>query len=204
MTPSPRIVSVLRSGLAGGAVLVAIALLAPGCGADTRRGEGETSGTATGGATTQGQQGGGPTVTTTGKPPSSSVTDPARRAYIAKVDRICSQLDREHKGAREEVGKAGNEKEAATAYEGTIALWERQLSKIRAVPVPPGDQSSLRANLFDVIRRQLSIRREIRNALVAVDVPRLRRLRNELDNLTVALTGFARGYGFRVCGEGGD
>ena len=25
-----------------------------------------------------------------------------------------------------------------------------------------------------------------------------------VDNLTVTMIGFARGYGFRVCGEGGD
>ncbi len=65
----------------------------------------------------------------------------------------------------------------------------------------PGTAPPCAANLFDPISRQLVLRRQIRNALAAVDVPRLRQLRGELDNLTVALTAFARGYGFRVCGE---
>ncbi len=118
-----------------------------------------------------------------------------------RIDRICSKLDPEHTGARERVGKSTNESEAVNAYDDTIALWTKQLSQIEAVPAPPGDRSALRANLFDPISRQLVLRRQIRNALAAVDVPRLRQLRGELDNLTVALTAFARGYGFRVCGE---
>ncbi len=183
------------------AALVGLLLLAPGCGGDARRGEAETntvasSGTTTGTQSPAGQTGGSPKV------PSSAVSDPARRAYVDRIDRICGKLDPEHTGARERVGKSTNESEAVNAYDNTIALWTKQLSEIKAVPAPPGDRSALRANLFDPISRQLVLRRQIRNALAAVDVPRLRQLRGELDNLTVALTAFARGYGFRVCGEG--
>jgi hypothetical protein len=189
-----------HAGLASAAILVAVVVLAAGCGGDTGRGEGEGSVASTGATTTQTGGATGAAV----KVPVTNVTDPARRAYIARVDRICSRFDPEHAGASEELGKSKDEKEAANAYEGSIALWEKQLAAIEAVPVPPGDKSSLRANLFDVIRRQLVIRRQIRVALAAVDVQRLQQLRSELDNLTVTLIGFARGYGFRVCGEGGD
>jgi hypothetical protein len=186
--------------LAFAAALLVLMALAPGCGGDQRRGEAETSTVATSGTTTQAQP---PAGQTAGPPkvPSSASSDPARRAYIRRVDRICSKLDPEHTGARERVDKSTNESEAVNAYDDTIALWTKQLSEIKAVPAPPGDRSALVANIFDPIRRQLALRRQIRNALAAVDVPRLRQLRGELDNLTVALTAFARGYGFRVCGE---
>ncbi len=202
MVPRTRTPVAIPPWPALAAALAALVLLAPGCGGDTRRGEGETGTVATSATTTgaqppAGQTGGVPKV------PSSAVSDPARRAYIGRIDRICSKLDPEQAGARERVGKSTNEGEAVKAYDGTIALWTKQLSEIKAIPAPPGDRSALQANLFDPIRRQLVLRRQIRNALAAVDVPRLRQLRGELDNLTVALTAFARGYGFRVCGEGG-
>jgi hypothetical protein len=59
----------------------------------------------------------------------------------------------------------------------------------------------MKANVFEPIRGQLALRESIAKALAATDIPRLRLLRAELDNSTRTLTGFARGYGFRVCGE---
>ncbi len=201
MVPGTRIPAAIPPWPASAAALVVVLLLVPGCGGDQRRGEGETGTVATSATTTgaqppAGQTGGAPKV------PRSALSDPARRAYIQRIDRICSKLDPEQAGARERVGKSTNEGEAVKAYDGTIALWTKQLSQIKTVPVPPGDRSALAANLFDPIRRQLALRRQIRDALAVADVPRLRQLRGELDNLTVALTAFARGYGFRVCGEG--
>ena len=59
----------------------------------------------------------------------------------------------------------------------------------------------LRANVFDPVRRQLALRAQIRVALAAVDLPRLRVLRARLDDISRALSAFARGYGWRACGE---
>ena len=41
-------------------------------------------------------------------------------------------------------------------------------------------------------------------ALAATDVAKLQTLRAQLDSLTESLLGFARGYGFQVCGEDSD
>jgi hypothetical protein len=174
------------------------AALATGCGGDKRRGESETTAATTApaapapGARTQAGKG-GPAIST-------KVTDPARRAYVDRVDSICGRLDPERGTAQERVAKSARPEEAAKAYDETIALGWKELRQIEAIPAPSGERALLRANVFDVIRRQLAVRRLIDRALAAVDVPRLRALRGELDNLTRSLEGFARGYGFQVCG----
>jgi hypothetical protein len=177
-------------------LLVALALLAAGCGGDTRRAETEVTSAATQPAPTrpQGQTGGAHAVST-------SVTNPARRRYVSRVDRICGRLDPERSAEQRRVGESTTTQEATKTYEDTIALGGRQLRQIEAVSPPPSDRAAVRANLIDVIKRQLDIRRQIRGALGTTNVAELRRLRQELDNLTLSLVGWARGYGFRVCGE---
>ena len=110
-------------------------------------------------------------------------------------------MDPERNAAREQVATSADAGQAAKTYDDTIAVGEGELWRIEALPVPPGDGGVLRANVFDVIRRQLAIRRQIRDALAAQDIAQLTSLRGELDSLTRSLTGFARGYGFKVCGE---
>ena len=178
-----------------GLALAPIALSA--CGGDTRRAETE------GGAarTTQ--------TTSTKAPagahqsvPAAAVTDPRRRAYIAKTDRICRGVDPERNTAREQVGAAADTQEAAKSYEKETALGTSELKQLEAVAPPPGDAKLLQANVFGPVRHQLALRAQIRVALAAADVSRLRALRAELDNISRALAGFARGYGWRACGEG--
>ena len=187
MIPSPRIRLVAVT-----APLAAIVLLAVGCGGDRNRAE-----TMTTAAPAQAA----PTTTTSVPVVTANVTDPRRRAYIARVDRICAQMDPERNTARERTGQSADARAAASAYDDSIALGEAQLRRIRAVPVPPRDRDALEANVFGVIRRQLATRRQISAALAAGDLTRLRTLRARLDDLTRSLSGFARGYGFRVCGE---
>jgi hypothetical protein len=134
--------------------------------------------------------------------PVAKVTDPHRLAYIDRTDRICASIDPERSTARKRVGEAADIQGAVKAYEQDTALGSTELRQIMAVPPPPGDAALLRANVFDPIRRQLALRAKIRAALAAVDVPRLQVLRAELDNISQALTAFARGYGWRFCGEG--
>ena len=131
----------------------------------------------------------------------AQVADPARRAYIRRVDRVCSSLDPERNSAKESVAGAANGQEAGAAYENTITWGQAELRRIQAVPPPPGEGRLLRTNVFDVIRRQLALRSEIRNALPSLDVTRLQALQTQLDDLSRSVTAFARGYGFRVCGE---
>ena len=115
-----------------GLALAPIALSA--CGGDTRRAETE------GGAarTTQ--------TTSTKAPagahqsiPAAAVTDPRRRAYIAKTDRICRGVDPERNTAREQVGAAADTQEAAKSYEKETALGTSELKQLEAVAPPPGD-----------------------------------------------------------------
>jgi len=181
--------------LIGLGISLSLAALA-GCGAETRRAETETEA-----ATTSVPA----TAAPTGQPrnvPVAKVTDPHRRAYISRTDRICRGLDPERSTARKRVGESADIQGAVKAYEEDTALGSSELRKIEAVPPPPGDAALLQANVFEPIRSQLVLRTKIRAALAAVDVPRLRILRAELDNISRALSAFARGYGWHACGEG--
>jgi hypothetical protein len=180
------------------AVGALVSAFAGGCGGDTRRGEQESSGAVTHEAKTPvpASQGSAP-----GHVVATRITDPARRAYVARVDSVCGQIDPERGAEQARVGAAKQVGEAVKVYDDSIALGWKELRQIEAIQPPPGDRTALRANVFDVIRSQLALRRRIAKALAAVDVPRLRVLRAEEDNMARALTGFARGYGFRVCGE---
>lgn len=174
-------------------------MLVAGCGGDKRRGEAEqaeaTSPTSAAAAPASSPAPSG------GKPQVTKVADPARRAYVTRVDAVCRRIEPERAKEQERVGTSTEPDEAVKAYEGSIALGWRELRRIEAIAEPPGDAALLKANVIDPIRGQLALRARIRDALAAADVPLLRRLRTELDNTTRALTGFARGYGFRVCGE---
>jgi hypothetical protein len=184
------------------AVLAALLLPATlaGCGGDTRRGEAESTAAATAGETgttlrEPASQGGQRAPVLAAK-----VTDPVRRAYVGRVDAVCGHIDPERSAERKRVRTASGTAGEVRAYDDTISLGWKELRQIEAIPAPPGDRALLRANVFDPIRRQLSLRGRIGRALGALDVPRLRILRGEMDNLTRALSGFARGYGFRICG----
>jgi hypothetical protein len=173
------------------ALLVGLA----GCGGETRRAETETESAASAVPATP------PASAPVKRVPVAKVTDPRRRAYVDRTDKICSSLDPERSNARKRVGESADIQGAVKAYEQDTALGSSELHRIEAVPPPPGDAALLRANVFDPIKRQLALRAEIRAALAAVDVPRLRVLRAELDNISRALSAFARGYGWRACGE---
>jgi hypothetical protein len=179
--------------VAGGLLSVLVA----GCGGDTRRAESETPAA----ATTPASIPVGPQTTKPGPVIATKITDPARRAYVTKVDAICRHLDPERSAAQVRVGRSARTEEAAKAYGETIAIGRRELRQIEAVPTPAGETALLRANVFDVVRQELTVRGQIGKALAAGDVARLRALRGGLDSLTRSLGGFARGYGFRVCGE---
>ncbi len=178
-------------------LLAVVALLAAGCGGESGRAESETQGSST--QTT-------PVTTSPSTTPapvvSATVTDPARRAYVTRVDRECGRLDTDRDSARERVGNATDAGEAVKAYDEGTSAGLRELRELRAIPAPPGDSVLLHTNLWGPVAAQLALRRQIRSALADVDVSRLRLLREQLDNLTRQVSGFSRGYGFKVCGAG--
>ncbi len=176
-----------------------VAAVFAGCGGDTRRGEAERTEASTRPSAAETPESSQPP---SGEPPQvANVTDPVRRAYVRRVDAVCRRIDPERANEQEKVGTATGPGEAVRAYEGSISLGWRELREIEAIAEPPGETKLLRANVIDPIRGQLALKAQIRDALAAADVPVLRRLRSELDNSIRALAGFARGYGFGVCGE---
>jgi hypothetical protein len=173
---------------------IPLALIAlGGCGAETRRAETETETAPAAASPTR-------PATAPRHVPVAKVTDPRRREYVARTDAICSRFDPERSGERKRAAEAADIQGAVRAYDADTALGSTELRQIEAVPAPPGDAALLRANVFDPIRRQLALRAKIATALAAVDLPRLRALRTESDDISRALSAFARGYGWRVCG----
>lgn len=177
-------------------IVATVALLAA-CGGDTRRAETETEGSEASRSSVQEATNPAPA----GPVRVARITDPARRAYVTRVDAVCRQVDPELAAGRDRVGNSADTNAEVTAYDDTIALGWRELRRIEAIPTPPGDGALLKANVFEPVRAQLELRERMSAALAMTDVATLRQLRSELDNSTRALAGFARGYGFRICGE---
>jgi hypothetical protein len=182
-------------------VLVLALLVAgfAGCGGDKRRGESEATEAATQPSAAQSPKSTSPGSTEPVRV--TKITDPARRAYVTRVDAVCAQIDPERAKEQERVGSSTDSARAARTYGDTIALGWRELRRIEAIPEPAGEKAVLKANVFEPIKGQLALREQIQGALAVADVPLIRRLRAELDSSTRALTGFARGYGFQTCGE---
>lgn len=178
------------------AIAAASALLVTGCGGDQRRGSEPSIGaTATVTARPVAAVGPGGKLET---PVSAPATDPARRAYIARVDRICGRIDPERN--KEQEDSTGALSDIARRYVVASVLSADELREIEAITPPRGDARALRTNVFDVIVRQLSIRKQIHRAILARDLTTVEARQSDLDDLTRLLAGFARGYGFKVCG----
>ena len=175
---------------AGGALLLA------GCGADQRRAS-ESSINATGGVTARPVAATG-TAGRSDAAVSAPVTGRARRAYVARVDRVCARIDPERNKERED--SAGALSDVARRYAVASVLGARELREIEAISPPRGDVRALKTNVFDVIVRQFAIRKQVHQALLEHNLATVRARQNDLDDLTRLLAGFARGYGFRVCG----
>lgn len=176
--------------------LPAIVLMLAGCGGDGRRASessiGETSSTAAQPVAATGSPGPAEAMV------SAPITSPARQVYIARVDRICGRLDPARSKEREDSG--GGIDEVARRYVAATTLSADELRRIEGVAPPRGAARALRANVFGVITQQLAIRKQIHTALKARDLATLEARQAELDDLTRSLAGFARGYGFQVCG----
>lgn len=176
--------------------LAALGLVAlSGCGGDTRRSETEGATAAPPASHIK------PVKLPHGPAVSARATDPARRAYLAKAERVCARFDPKRNEARARAaGEGSNTARAARSYDEGIKVGERQLRTIETIPPPAGDRALLVANVFRPLHVQLALRRQIASALGAGDVAELRPLQRRVDALTRSLEGFARGYGFKVCG----
>lgn len=182
-----------RTGVASVLVLVSVFVLAA-CGGDTRRASEPSIGH--GGTTALAASASLEPVVVAAV--SSPVTNGARRAYIARLDAVCSRLDPERNRQRENA--SGDLAQVAGRYQDAIALGAGELREVESVTPPRGDARALRVNVFDVITRELAVRKLIHTALLAGNMTALETQQQRLDQLTGWLAGFARGYGFKICG----
>lgn len=129
------------------------------------------------------------------------VIDPARAAYIRRVDAVCARINPERERAISGVGSAGDNAHAEQSMKQSIVLAEQQLREVAAVKPPAADRQLIASNVIDRLKTRLGLRRKLAVDLRDDDVGDASRNRAQLDALTIALRSFARGFGFRVCGE---
>jgi hypothetical protein len=174
---------------------VAISALAlPGCGGDVRRAETTVTVAPSAQPVTHVKLPSGPAV-------SVRAPSPARRAYLARADRVCARFDpKRNEARRRAAAEAADPAKATRSYDEGIKVGVAQLRALEAIPPPSGDRAALRANVFAPLRAQLALRRRVGTALSHGDAAVLRPLQRRIDDLTRALEGFALGYGFKSCG----
>lgn len=179
----------LRPGITLSVAVASAIVLLGGCGGEPGRAErSETVVTVV-----QGQTVAAPSGT-------ARITDPARAAYVRKVDAVCRRRNPERDDDVRAAAEATDEAEAVSAYDRSIATAANQLDEIRAVTPPPGDRALITSNVLDRLQERLVLRRRLSAALATSDAAAASQARARLDALTTALESFARGYGFSVCG----
>lgn len=141
------------------------------------------------------------TPTVAQPPGTASVTDPDRARYVRQVDAVCARYNPQRDQAVGEAGHAADVEGAVRDYDDGVALAEKQLQAIEAIAAPSADRTLIESNVVARLRERLALRRALSDDLRASDVDSAQRDRAQLDALTIALQSFARGYGFRVCGE---
>ena len=167
-----------------------LALGAAGCGGEAAR----APQTATVLTVVQGQTVAAPSGT-------ARITDPARAAYVRKVDAICRVRNPERDADVKAAGEASDEHEAVKAYDRSISTADDQLHEIESVTPPRGDADLITTNVIDRLRERIALRKRISRDLADSDATAASRDRAQLDALTIALMSFARGYGFNACGS---
>lgn len=176
-----------RSATATVIVVVAAAALLSGCGGEPARAPVRTA-AAESPAPVRVDE---PAVT-------ARVTDPARRAYIRRADRVCRELDPQREAKLREVEGAAD---AEGAYGETVTLAAEQLRRIAAIEPPLADRELIERNVIDRLRERLALRRRLQRDLATGDVQTTARDQASYEAFGVAVRSFARGYGFRECGR---
>jgi len=137
-------------------------------------------------------------------PTRALASGPSRAQYIAKADAICaseSKLLAPYAAEYSKLiaGRKANYAKAAVVLSQSNAIRSASLAKLRALPVPAGDRTTL-ADLWDVFDRLITDTDEIAMALGGSSVASVA----EVD-VDAELTGSkyqldADAYGFKVCG----
>jgi hypothetical protein len=186
-----------------GAAVLAVALLAAGCGSSDAGGAAKPAAapaaTTKAAATTPAPA---PT-TTTPKAAATTGPKPTRAAYIRRADRICLLARGVSRRANEVVtkafngGQAGRAADAITSY---MPLFTQHLQELKDLPRPAGDQQIL-DGLIKVMDGQVQALADEATALRTQDTASMQEITKAQQQEVQFAEDLGRQYGFKVCGR---
>jgi len=189
-----------------GAAVVAVALLAAGCGSSSDA----PKSAAAPAATTKAAATPAPTATTpaaaTPAPAAEPVTSgpaPSRAAYIRRADRVCLLARGVSRRANEVVSKAfsaGQTEQAANAITSYMPLFTQHLQELKALRRPKGDQQILDA-LIKVMDGQVQALADESTALRQQDTASMQQITKAQQQEVQFAEDLGKQYGFQVCGR---
>jgi len=124
--------------------------------------------------------------------------------YIAKADAICAQLDRATKKYEEQgdaLPRDAEVKDFAPAMKGTLAESAKSDARLRELPRPAADKSTL--DRFFMLRAQAArVGNQAAQAAAVNDLKAFEKLIADNSQLGPEQTKLAKRYGFKQCAPG--
>jgi hypothetical protein len=184
-----------------GAAVLAVALLAAGCGSSDDGGA--TKPAVAPAATTKAAAPAATATTTTPKADAASGPKPTQAAYIRRADRICLLARGVSRRANEVVTKAfnaGQASRAADAITSYMPLFTQHLQELKDLPRPKGDQQIL-DGLLKVMDSQVQALSDESTALRTQDTASMQEITKAQQQEVQFAEDLGRQYGFKVCGR---
>jgi hypothetical protein len=186
-----------------GAAVMAVALLAAGCGSSDDGGAGAGAAKPAAAATTKAAAPAVTTPTTTTPAAAATGPKPTQAAYIRRADRICLLARGVSRRANEVVSKAfaaGQAARAADAITSYMPLFTQHLQQLKDLPRPAGDQQIL-DGLIKVMDGQVQALADESTALRAQDTASMQQITKAQQQEVQFAEDLGRQYGFKVCGR---
>jgi hypothetical protein len=170
------------AGSLGVTAVLVLGLVVTGCGGDDEGGE--TS-----------------TVTQTVEEQSEALT---KAEFIEEADAICKAGHEEAEPLEDtfqQAQQAGDAEKAADIVRQVADIADEEASKLRALEPPPADAEIVDEYISAGVSG-VQTARDLADALDAGDTAQAEVLGDQFNERTSAAQGIARGYGFKVCGQG--
>jgi hypothetical protein len=123
--------------------------------------------------------------------------DVVKSGFLAKADALCRATAREG----DNLAEPSEDPDALVAYfDQFVGIYNKLIGDLKAVPVPPGDETGVR-EMLEASEKLTAKIGEFRDALANRDAARVTAISHELDPLGTAADAKFDAYGLGVCGS---
>ena len=139
-------------------------------------------------------------TTTEAEPEPAGIT---KAEFISTVDEICRETRDEISPINDQLEAAEERRDLdalAELFDAAILINQAEFDKIRAVPIPDGEEAQLE-ELYGRFDQLIASTERLIPALQERDVAAIQRLVPELMDADTTLDTFVQGYGFQECGQ---